>query len=125
VVSFYEEARAGFIPGVGDSRWRNYFGRFGVPGRLALITPALFSPPPPLPDGRRGRKAKPLFLSPSLPSGGGEAGREGLGSEGQPPKGRQTPAGNLPAASVWILCARAQRRAYFPGTGSTTAMRVP
>ena len=49
----------------------------------ALITPALFSQPPPRPPGEEGevsqRKRGRPFLLPSLPAAGGEAGREGLG----------------------------------------------
>src|SRR3954447_9246708 len=65
-----------------------YRSRRGTLGPLALITPALFSQPPPLPGGRRGRNIiKDGFLEPSLScQGGRRAGREGLGSEG-PPRG--------------------------------------
>jgi hypothetical protein len=61
-----------------------------VAAARALITPALFSQPPPRPPGEEGvvslekaRRSESLSLSdfrlPSLPAGGGEAGREGLG----------------------------------------------
>jgi hypothetical protein len=47
----------------------------------ALITPALFSQPPPLPDGRRGRKTKTmiLFKPPLSRRMGGRLGERGLG----------------------------------------------
>ena len=64
---------------------------------LALITPALFSPPPPLPDGRRGRKAKKeektaiflisVFFLPSLPSGRGGGRERGAGGVRDRPEG--------------------------------------
>src|SRR3954469_21025336 len=57
----------------------------GVLGRLALITPALFSRPPPRPSGRRGR-GQLGFLAPSLSRMGGRE-RGGWGSEGSPRRG--------------------------------------
>src|SRR3954469_24460624 len=62
----------------------NWFSRqtggVGVPGRLSLITPALFSRPPPRPSGRRGRNTlKVGFLSPLSPVRWGEVGRERVG----------------------------------------------
>jgi hypothetical protein len=75
------EEEVGF--GRGVVRHAANVAKIGVPGRLALITPALFSRPPLRPDGRRGRKTSLSAVEPLSPTPGGwRAGREGLGSEG-------------------------------------------
>src|SRR6185312_11497447 len=56
----------------------------GAPPPKTLITPALFSHPPPRPPGEEGEQPRTIppllgFRLPSLPAGGGEDGREGLG----------------------------------------------
>ena len=58
--------------------------------------PGPLSRPPPPPAGRRGEKLvqkKQQLFKPLFPAGGGEAGREGLGSEGQPRRGDFNPIG--------------------------------
>src|SRR5947209_8258567 len=66
---------------------------------VALITPALFSQPPPRPPGEEGvvslkkRKKKRTLLALSLPAAGGEAGRERVGRVRVRPEGALATAG--------------------------------
>ena len=69
-----------------------YLVRFGVPGPLALITPALFSRPPPFPTGEEGEVCLICrALSPLSPVRWGEAGERGRGVRGSP-KGWHSPS---------------------------------
>jgi hypothetical protein len=76
-----------------------YFVRFPFLRRWALITPALFSQPPPRPPGEEGevclkkKQEQSCLQALSLPAEGGEAGRERVGRVRVRPEGARTTLG--------------------------------
>src|SRR4051794_9090751 len=66
-------------------------GKIGVPGRLALITPALFSRPPPRPPGEEGEVSLARLEPLSPVRSGGRLGERGWGVRVSPEGAAQNP----------------------------------